>query len=64
MVNSRDSFSKLNNLRRRVVAIKKTEQVPMIIVGNKKDMEDHRQVGTAEGENFAERIGVKFSVLE
>lgn len=92
MINSRDSYSKLNNLISRVIAIKRTENVPMIIVGewisswnqqklfpllakknyfawnlasnlipgNKKDLEDLRQVPFEEGQAFASKKGVKF----
>lgn len=42
------------------VRSKSTEDVSIIIVGNKIDMEDKREVSTDEGREFAERLGIPF----
>ncbi|KAN0008736.1 hypothetical protein ACTFIU_009465 [Dictyostelium citrinum] len=38
----------------------KTEKVPIILIGNKSDLEEDREVTYHEGENFANRFGMSY----
>lgn len=42
------------------VRTKSAEDVGIVIVGNKTDMADKREVSTDEGREFAERLGIPF----
>lgn len=48
-VTSRKSFDVVQELRRKIDEVKKANQVPVIIVGNKADMAHVRQVTYDEG---------------
>ena len=57
-VNSRISFDKLQEWVDEVN--KFANNLPIIIVGNKNDLEGERQVSREEGENFAKKINCNF----
>ena len=57
-VNSRISFDKLQEWVDEVN--KFANNLPIIIVGNKSDLEEERQVSREEGENFAKKINCNF----
>lgn len=57
-VNSRISFDKLQEWVDEVN--KFANNLPIIIVGNKNDLEEERQVSREEGENFAKKINCNF----
>ena len=57
-VNSRISFDKLQEWVDEVN--KFANNLPIIIVGNKSDLEGERQVSREEGENFAKKINCNF----
>lgn len=42
------------------VRAKASQDVSIVVVGNKVDLEDERQVSTEEGREFAEKVGVPF----
>ncbi|XP_038069096.1 ras-related protein Rap-2b-like [Patiria miniata] len=52
-VTDRRSFKKANELRFKLQRTKETETVPIILVGNKTDLERSREVSFAEGKHFA-----------
>ncbi|XP_033626538.1 ras-related protein Rap1-like [Asterias rubens] len=52
-VTDRRSFKKANELRFKLQRSKETETVPIILVGNKTDLERSREVSFAEGKHFA-----------
>lgn len=57
-INSRASFDKLQEWLDELN--KFTSKLPIIIVGNKSDLESEREVSRDEGENFAKKINCKF----
>ncbi|XP_072051936.1 GTP-binding protein REM 1-like [Amphiura filiformis] len=52
-VTDRRSFKKANELRFKLQRTKESETVPIILVGNKTDLERSREVSFAEGKHFA-----------
>jgi small GTP-binding protein len=59
-VTSIDSFEEINLFRNQILRIKDAEKVPMILVGNKSDLEQYRQVPTSVGANMASKWGIPF----
>ena len=55
-----DSFKELNKFREQIIRVKDADQVPMVLVGNKSDMEDKRKVPAEEGKKLAEKWGCPF----
>jgi len=48
------TFQDIKHMRDQVVRVKGTEKVPILLVGNKVDMETHREVPTVEGMALAQ----------
>eukprot|EP00009_Paramoeba_aestuarina_P003523 CAMPEP_0201506296 /NCGR_PEP_ID=MMETSP0161_2-20130828/215_1 /ASSEMBLY_ACC=CAM_ASM_000251 /TAXON_ID=180227 /ORGANISM="Neoparamoeba aestuarina, Strain SoJaBio B1-5/56/2" /LENGTH=191 /DNA_ID=CAMNT_0047900343 /DNA_START=68 /DNA_END=643 /DNA_ORIENTATION=+ len=59
-ITSRSSFEQLPTFQEQVFRVKDTEQLPIMLVGNKCDLEDKREVSTSEGAEFAKRHGAQF----
>eukprot|EP00005_Dracoamoeba_jomungandri_P006137 CAMPEP_0174252350 /NCGR_PEP_ID=MMETSP0439-20130205/1860_1 /TAXON_ID=0 /ORGANISM="Stereomyxa ramosa, Strain Chinc5" /LENGTH=195 /DNA_ID=CAMNT_0015332871 /DNA_START=89 /DNA_END=672 /DNA_ORIENTATION=+ len=62
-ITMRESFRATNRFYDHILNIKETgegEVVPIIIVGSKCDLDDQRDVTTAEGEELAEKLKVPF----
>jgi len=57
---SKKSFSEIARKRDRIRKIKDSDTVPMILVGNKSDLENVREVSTEEGANLAAQFGIPF----
>lgn len=56
-VTLRSSFDEVASFRDQILRVKDSEDIPIIIVGNKIDMEADRKVPTEEGEKLAQRLG-------
>uniref|UniRef100_A0A8D8UYS2 small monomeric GTPase n=1 Tax=Cacopsylla melanoneura TaxID=428564 RepID=A0A8D8UYS2_9HEMI len=54
------SFDHMRVLRQQITRIKDTCQVPMVLVGNKCDVEEDRVVSRAQGVSQAEEFGCSF----
>nr|CAB3265432.1 ras-related protein RAP-1B homolog [Phallusia mammillata] len=52
-ITSQASFNDLSDLREQILRVKDTDEVPMILVGNKCDLEDERIVTREQGEQLA-----------
>lgn len=58
-VDSKESFEKIKEIREQIIKIKDTSFVPMVIVGNKCDLEN-REISKEEGEKIANEWGVSY----
>ncbi|KAI9903588.1 hypothetical protein N3K66_000117 [Trichothecium roseum] len=54
-ITSSSSLDELANLREEIIRIKDDENVPIVIVGNKADLEDNRAVPRAKGFSISQR---------
>ena len=59
-INSRDAFDEVTTFRDQILRVKDADRVPMVICGNKCDLEEDRQVTKNEGEDLAKSFGVPF----
>jgi len=59
-ITSRSSFDEIASFREQILRVKDKDKVPMIIVGNKCDLESERQVTTGEGQDLAKSFGAPF----
>mmetsp|Transcript_8463 Transcript_8463/g.9452 ORF Transcript_8463/g.9452 Transcript_8463/m.9452 type:complete len:194 (+) Transcript_8463:62-643(+) len=54
------SFEELAVFREQIVRVKDTENVPLVLVGNKADLEEYRAVATVEASELAKSWGSPF----
>ncbi|KAK6176106.1 ras-related protein Rap1 [Patella vulgata] len=59
-ITAQSTFNDLQDLREQILRVKDTEDVPMILVGNKCDLEDERVVGKDQGANLARNFNCGF----
>ncbi|KAK4982736.1 RAS1 protein [Elasticomyces elasticus] len=59
-ITSRQSFEEIMTFQQQILRVKDKDYFPIIVVGNKCDLEAERQVSTQEGRNLAQRFGCKF----
>jgi len=59
-VTNRLSFDEVLKLRKHIIRVKEKDKMPMIIAGNKIDLEDQRQVTSSEGEALAKSLSCKY----
>lgn len=52
-ITAQSTFNDLQDLREQILRVKDTDDVPMILVGNKCDLEDERVVGKEQGQSLA-----------
>jgi len=58
-ITDRDSFDTINAYHQQILRVKDTESVPIVLVGNKCDLEDERRVGKNEGRFIGEELGCR-----
>jgi small GTP-binding protein len=56
----KSSYTGVNAIYTQIQRVKDDDHPPCVLVGNKKDLVDSRQVSTAEGQNLANSLGVQF----
>jgi len=59
-ITSRSSFDEVASFREQIVRVKDADKVPLVICGNKSDLENERQVTTGEGQDLAKSYGCPF----
>ncbi|THU80201.1 ras-domain-containing protein [Dendrothele bispora CBS 962.96] len=59
-ITSRRSFEMICNFHQQIKRVKDQDMVPVVIVGNKCDLEAQREVGMNEGRDIARAFGCKF----
>ncbi|KAK6197533.1 uncharacterized protein RJT21DRAFT_131887 [Scheffersomyces amazonensis] len=59
-INSRNSLEELNSFYEQICRVKDSDNVPVIVVGNKCDLEIERQVSYDEGLNLANSFNCQF----
>mmetsp|Transcript_27737 Transcript_27737/g.39094 ORF Transcript_27737/g.39094 Transcript_27737/m.39094 type:complete len:195 (+) Transcript_27737:203-787(+) len=59
-ITDKKSFQEVTEFRDRTLRVKDKERVPMILVGNKSDLEGSRAVSKHDGEQLAKSLGVPF----
>jgi len=52
-ITAQSTFNDLQDLREQILRVKDSEDVPLVLVGNKCDLEDERVVGKDQGLNLA-----------
>jgi len=56
-ITSKTSFDSLTNFHDQILRVKDEDSFPVVILGNKCDLEKDREVSTMEGKTFADTIG-------
>lgn len=59
-ITSRASFEELQDFHQAILRVKDQDHFPVVLVGNKCDLEYERQVGMSEGRDLARRFGCSF----
>ncbi|XP_011307020.1 ras-related protein Rap1 [Diachasma alloeum] len=59
-ITAQSTFNDLQDLREQILRVKDTDDVPMVLVGNKCDLEDERVVGKDQGVNLARLFNCAF----
>ncbi|KAK7490577.1 hypothetical protein BaRGS_00018180 [Batillaria attramentaria] len=59
-ITAQSTFNDLSELREQILRVKDTDDVPMLLVGNKCDLEDERVVGKDQGQNLARHFQCAF----
>jgi GTPase KRas len=59
-INSRDSFDEISAYKELILRAKDADQVPIVLCGNKCDLEKEREVTQQEGKDLAKSIGAEF----
>ena len=59
-INKKESFENLTNWMDEIEGKKSRENIPIVLIGNKIDLKEEREVSYKEGENFAKKYNIKF----
>jgi len=59
-ITSRQSFEEILTFQQQILRVKDKDYFPIIVVGNKCDLENEREVSFEEGQALARQFGCKF----
>ncbi|RYO94751.1 hypothetical protein DL766_000014 [Monosporascus sp. MC13-8B] len=59
-ITSRQSFEEITTFQQQILRVKDKDYFPMVVVGNKCDLESEREVPRSEGEALAKSFGCSF----
>lgn len=59
-ITAQSTFNDLQDLREQILRVKDTDDVPMVLVGNKCDLEEERVVGKELGKSLANQFNCAF----
>lgn len=59
-ITAQSTFNDLQDLREQILRVKDMDEVPLILVGNKCDLEDERAVGKDQGQGLARQWNCTF----
>lgn len=59
-ITSPSSLSELYNLREEIIRVKDDENVPIVIVGNKADLEDQRAIARTKAFSISQQWGAPY----
>ncbi|GCC30254.1 ras-related protein R-Ras2-like [Chiloscyllium punctatum] len=59
-INDRGSFDEISKFHRQILRVKDRDEFPMILIGNKADLEHQRQVTKEEAESLARQLKVTY----
>jgi len=59
-ITSRSSYDEIGSFREQIIRVKDKDRVPMILVGNKCDLDNERQVTINEGQELAKTFNCPF----
>ncbi|XP_028129302.1 ras-related protein Rap1 [Diabrotica virgifera virgifera] len=59
-ITAQSTFNDLQDLREQILRVKDTDDVPMVLVGNKCDLEDERVVGKEQGMSLSRQFSCVF----
>lgn len=59
-VTDRHSFQEASEYRKLITRVRLSEDIPLVLIANKLDLEMHRKVSTEEGRNLASQFGCPF----
>jgi small GTP-binding protein len=57
---AQSTFNDLPDLREQILRVKDKDEVPMVLVGNKCDLQDQRVITTDQGDDLAKKFGCAF----
>lgn len=59
-ITARSTFERIERFRTQIARVKDSDTVPIVLVGNKVDRANEREVGKEEGAALARRLGCDF----
>ncbi|KDE08743.1 protein Ras-2 [Microbotryum lychnidis-dioicae p1A1 Lamole] len=59
-ITARATFERIERFRHQITRVKDSETIPVVLVGNKADRANEREVGRDEGQALAKKLGCEF----
>jgi GTPase KRas protein len=59
-VTDRKTFEEIQTFHEQILRVKDSESYPMVLIGNKCDLESERVISYDEGKNYAKTLGISF----